>query len=154
MSPKNKCIELPSGISVPVANYKLHGLPEYDTNPLIRALPRILDDEEFVEAVQSYPTSTADERSLPAHLRYHCVERLTGPLPQGYFQPLNRHVELHRMVVVAIMQGYLPRSIASPDHATRVRQIHQALVKAEGHNLDKYLTGETSAREHPTFAKT
>lgn len=142
---QNEQVELPSGICVSVANYKLHGLSEYDSNPLIQALPRILDDEEFVEAVQHYPTNTEDERNLPSKLRYHCVERLTAPIPQGYFQPLTRHVELHRMVVIAIMQGYLPRNIAKSEHAIRARQIHQALMKEEGNNLDKYLTGETSA---------
>ena len=146
MVSQNRWIELPSGMSAIVANYKLHGLPEYDCNPLIQALPRILDDDEFVEKVQHYPLNAADERNLPSKLRYHCVERLTAPIPYGYFQPLNRHIELHRTVITAIMQGYLARDIAKPEHAIRARQIHQALVQADGNNLGEYLMGDTSAQ--------
>ena len=96
--------------------------------------------------MQHQPFSTEDERSLPSELRYHCVERLTAPIPRGYFQPLNRHVELHRVLITAVMQGYLARNIAKPDHAIRATQIHQALVRADGNNLDDYLPRDTSAQ--------
>lgn len=146
MVSQDEWVKLPSGILAMVADYKLHGLPEYDSNPLIQALPRILDDEKFIQKVQHQLFSTEDERSLPSELRYHCVERLTAPIPRGYFQPLNRHVELHRTLITAVMQGYLARNIAKPEHAIRATQIHQALVRADGNNLDDYLPGDTSAQ--------
>ena len=146
MVSQNRWMKLPSGMSAMVANYKLHGLPEYDCNPLIQALPKILDDDEFIEKVQRYPHNTADDRNLSSTLRYHCVERLTASIPYGYFQPLNRHIELHRTVIIAIMQGYVARNIAKPVHAIRASQIHQALVQADGNNLGEYLMGDTSAQ--------
>lgn len=136
---------LPTGKCAVVAKYISHGLPEYDSNPLIQALPPILDDAEFVEEVQHYPRCTSDERNLPAKLRYHCVERLTAPLPEGYFQPLNRHVELHRLVIITIMQGYIARNIKQPEHAIRAGQIHKALIQRGGSYLEEFLNVESSA---------
>lgn len=52
MVSQNRWMKLPSGMSAMVANYKLHGLPEYDCNPLIQALPKILDDDEFIRLLQ------------------------------------------------------------------------------------------------------
>ncbi len=138
-------IVLPSGKRALVAKYISHGLPEYDSNPLIQALPPILDDGEFVEKVQHYPRCTSDEKNLPGKLRYHCVERLTAPIPEGYFQPLNRHIELHRMVIIAIMQGYRSRNIKQPEHAIRGRQIHKALIQGGGSYLKDFLNVESSA---------
>jgi energy-coupling factor transporter ATP-binding protein EcfA2 len=136
---------LPNGKCAVVAKYISHGLPEYDSNPLIQALPPILDDAEFIEEVQHYPLCTSDDRNLPAKLRYHCVERLTAPVPQGYFQPLNRHIELHRLVIITIMQGYIARNIKQPEHAIRAGQIHKALIQRGGSYLEEFLNVESSA---------
>ncbi|MBW4579644.1 MAG: AAA family ATPase [Tildeniella nuda ZEHNDER 1965/U140] len=160
MDPENQWILLPSGIYAHVADYKLHGVPEYDCNPLLQALPAVLEEHEFFERVQSYPSSTSEERNQSPRTRHQFVHRLTGPIPNlhfyhltpnlkpvvnGYFHPLPEHIGIYDAINGAIMQGYIARGIYSPKDAERAQQIHGAAVQKAGHNLAQFISASSSA---------
>jgi hypothetical protein len=84
-------IEISKGKRAAVAKYKDHKLPEYNSNPMIQALPPILSRAEFTEYVTRYPDFAPEEREFDAHYRFHCIERLSR-----YFDPLNKTIDLQQ----------------------------------------------------------
>lgn len=160
MDHESKWILLPSGIYAHIADYKLHGIPEYDCNPLLQALPVVLEEHEFFERVQSYPSSTNEERNQSPRTRHQFVHRLTGPVPNlhfyhlnpnlkpvvnGYFHPLPEHIGIYDAINGAIMQGYIVRGIYSPKDAERAQQIYGAAIQKAGHNLAQFVSTSSSA---------
>ena len=57
-------IEIPKGKRAAVAKYKDHQLPEYNSNPMIQALPPILSRAEFTKYVTRYPDFAPEEREF------------------------------------------------------------------------------------------
>ena len=135
-----KWVEIPNGEWAALAKYNDHQLPEYNSNPLIQALPPILSKEEFVDRVIKSPDYNPAEREIEAQYRFHCIERLSR-----YFDPQNKTVELQKVICVLIMQGYLARNILKPDYARRSRQIYDAIKDGGGKTLDNYVDVPTSA---------
>jgi hypothetical protein len=76
MSSQDEIVIFPNGAIGEAAEYKNQILPEYRGNPLIEALPDILSKEDFIDAVTNYRLFYENDRSLPTHLRLHCVMRL------------------------------------------------------------------------------
>jgi hypothetical protein len=88
-------------------------LSEYSGNPLIEALPPILEDSDEVIDMLSYSDGHHDgEREFGARSRMHRVLRLFR-----YFQPLEQHLDIEERFSLCIRQGYLHRSPLSPDYA-------------------------------------
>ncbi len=137
---EGELVMIPNGKSAIVARYIDQKLPEYNTNPLIQALPPILSSEEFIDKVTRTPDFDEQERQLEAHYRFHCIERLSR-----YFDPQNKTVELQKVINVLIMTGYLARNILTPDYANRSRQIYNAIKDGGGKNLQSYVNLPTSA---------
>ncbi|MEA5505009.1 ATP-binding protein [Halotia wernerae UHCC 0503] len=133
-------VKISNGEWAAVAKYRDHLLPEYNTNPIIRSLPPILSQEKFVEYVTRLPACKSSERELEPQYRFHCIERLSR-----YFDPLNKTVDLQRVVCVLIMQGYLRRNPLQPEYALRSGQIYQAVLSGGGFNLEEYVDVPTSA---------
>jgi AAA domain len=133
-------VKIPNGEWAAVAKYRDHLLPEYNTNPIIRSLPPILSRDKFVEYVTRLPACKSSERELEPQYRFHCIERLSR-----YFDPLNKTVDLQRVVCVLIMQGYLRRNPLQPEYALRSGQIYQAVLSGGGFNLEEYVDVPTSA---------
>ncbi|MGQ4650347.1 AAA family ATPase [Lyngbya aestuarii] len=133
-------VQIPNGERAAVAKYTDQKLPEYNSNPLIQALPPIFSPGEFARRVARLPQFHPQERELERHYRFHCIERLSR-----YFDPQNRSVELQQQICVLIMEGYLGRNLLNPEYARRSRQIYQAIVAGDGKNLDKYVNVPTSA---------
>lgn len=140
METQNEVINIPNGSLAVQAIYTNQGLAEYNTNPLIQALPPIWSQEDFVEQAAIYPNFDPDERNLDAKYRFHCVERLLR-----YFEPLNRHIELEQVICVMIRQGYLARNPLEPEYALRSRQIHQAITQGGALYLENFVNVKTSA---------
>ncbi|PTC00120.1 transposase, partial [Thalassospira xiamenensis] len=56
------------------AEYIPTGMPQYDGNPLIECLPRILSDVDVVRRVGNLPPKPDEaERALPPKLRGHGI---------------------------------------------------------------------------------
>lgn len=133
-------VEIPNGEWAAIAEYNDHKLPEYNSNPLIQALPPILSSNEFIEQVTKLPNYDPAERELDTQYRFHCIERLSR-----YFDPQNKTVELQKVISVLIMQGYLARNILKPEYARRSRQIYAAIKDGGGKTLENYVCVPTSA---------
>ncbi|MDZ8238659.1 MAG: ATP-binding protein [Nostoc sp. ChiQUE01a] len=133
-------VRIPNRELALVAKYIDQKLPEYNANPLIKALPPILSKEEFITKVTRMPVLDAQDRNLEAHYRFHCVERLSR-----YFDPQIRTIELQELISVVIMTGYLSRNPLKPEYASRSRQIYNAIEHGGGKDLENYVNIPTSA---------
>lgn len=135
-------IILPHGKIASVADYKKQFLPEYNGNPLIEALPKILSKGEFSEVVSSYPTFKKSDRLLPPEVRLHCVMRMTN-----YFQPLSKHIDLEQRISRIIRHGYLSRNPLHSQYVLRLREIKKLMNsenREERQNLLDYLSNSKS----------
>lgn len=101
----NSKVQIPSGAIGKIAEYKEQIIEDYRDNPFIEALPNILNKEEVIYKLTSYPTFNESERLLEGHYRYHIVQRLFQ-----YFQPLSIHIDLESRISRMIRQGYLSRN--------------------------------------------
>jgi hypothetical protein len=83
------------------AVYQNCGLPNYDGNPLIAALPKILEPHEAATALTKSVGYDESMRNLNAGLRSHSVHSILE-----FFQPLNAHLDLEGKVSRMIRFGY------------------------------------------------
>lgn len=104
------------------ARYKEQDVADYQGNPLIEALPAIISYEEAAKRLLSYPPIGENERSMPSHIRYHLVLRLSR-----FFQPWAIHTDLEEKISSIIRQGYISRNPLGPDYARTFRTVHQAI---------------------------
>lgn len=133
-------IQIPNGAKAVIAHYRDHKLSEYNDNPMIQALPPIFSPPEFVDYVTRLPKFSPEEKDLEPHYRFHCIERLSR-----YFDPQTHSIELHKLICMLLMQGYLGRNLLEPGYAQRSRQIYEALKSKDGKNLEDYVTVPSSA---------
>ncbi len=105
-------------------------LAEYRGNPLIEALPPILSTEDLGEVLACYPHYTAEERGLPNHLRYHCIQWL-----HRYFEPLSRHFDLQERFSALLRQGYLSRNPRTPAY---VKQLQNGYLRLQKRDLSAF----------------
>lgn len=88
-------------------------LSEFRGNPLIEALPPVIEDSNEVIDMLSHNDGHHDgERQYSPRYRMHFVLRLFR-----YFQPLEQHLDIEERFSLCIRQGYLHRSPLSPDYA-------------------------------------
>lgn len=89
--------------------YNNAALPEHKGNPLIEALPPILEDLELILRFKRKQPCNSDEKQLPAHIRKKCVARIAH-----FLEPSIDYVEVHRAIEDAILQGYTPKNPLKP----------------------------------------
>ena len=94
---------------IPLARYQDQQLPEYQENPLISALPPVLEMQEVIRRLQQLPSFDPQEALLNGQLRAHAIARLL----HSFFQPLSHHLELESKISLMIRQGYIGRNPAS-----------------------------------------
>lgn len=93
-----------NGINVE-ARYIKPELSEYENNPLIEALPRIMTTDDAIERIAHFPDFNDSMRNLPDHLRFHKMEA-----GLRFFSPLDIHLDLERRISCTIRSGYLQRN--------------------------------------------
>ncbi|MDP4086127.1 MAG: ATP-binding protein [Bacillota bacterium] len=106
---------------------------DYESNPLIEALPPIFTEDDVIEHLSVIPSYDEKERSLNANYRFHCVQRLFQ-----YFQPFEKHLDLEQRISRAIRQGYLHRNPMKREEVMRVHESYKAIK--EGKFLKTYQT--------------
>jgi len=105
-------------------------LSEFKGNPLIEALPPILEDSDEVIDMLSYNDGHHDsERQFSPRKRMQCVLRLFR-----YFQPLVQHLDIEERFSLCIRQGYLHRSPLSPEYAKSLAEGYKT-IKSGGYEL-------------------
>ncbi|MFZ3580214.1 AAA family ATPase [Virgibacillus sp. DJP39] len=115
------------------AVYSSQIIQDYESNPLIEALPPIFTDEDVIEQISVFPPFDEKERFLNANYRFHCVQRLFQ-----YFQPFENHLDLEQRISRAIRQGYLHRNPMKIEEVMRTQESYQAIK--EGKFLTNYET--------------
>ena len=133
-------IVLSSGAIAQLAEYKEQEIEEYKNNPLIEALPPIMDKIEAIDKIALYPAFSESERLLKPHLRYHIIQRLFS-----YFQPLSIHLELESKISRLLRQGYIPRNPYSPNLVRNIYEQHQALYNNKEINSSEYFRSTASS---------
>lgn len=103
-------------------------LPEYQGNPFIARLPAILSPREAVRALIDLPAHSEAERAYPAHVRFHCLQRLTT-----YFDPLPQQIELELLLSMLIRQGYLGRNPNTTDFIHRLHNDYERTIRRDIH---------------------
>lgn len=93
------------------AEYQESLLSDYNGNPFIEALPGILSPRAAIEKMRFHPNYSEEERHYPAHLRIHCVERLSDLI-----EPINKHIEVEQFFSRVIRHGYISRNPLSKDN--------------------------------------
>jgi hypothetical protein len=106
---------------------------DYESNPLIEALPPIFTEDDVIEHLSVLPSYDEKERLLNATYRFHCVQRLFQ-----YFQPFEKHLDLEQRISRAIRQGYLHRNPMIREEVMRVHESYKAIK--EGKFLKTYQT--------------
>ncbi|MFS0752622.1 ATP-binding protein [Oceanobacillus sp. 1P07AA] len=98
-------IFLPNGMEAIKAEYKKFPLQEFNQNPLIQALPPLLDKAAIIRKLMVRPIYKDEEKYVDSAYRIYMVNRLFQ-----LFTPLPVHVEVWNMIHSLIMQGYLARN--------------------------------------------
>jgi hypothetical protein len=119
---------------IPEAIYKKQGLPEYDTNPFIAALPSINSRKAAIDVLRDLPSFAEEELNLSAEIRVHAMQRLIT----DFFQPQAQHINLETRIGILIRQGYKGRNPATPDFIKHLNNGYDRIV-----NKDIYLTTRT-----------
>ncbi|WP_333834427.1 ATP-binding protein [Rubrimonas sp.] len=98
-------------------------LPEYRDNPFINRLPPLCDHHAVLDGLTDLPAFDPAERTYPAHIRLHCLQRLTR-----YFDPNERHLDLDQRLDLMIRQGYVGRDPLTTGYMDHVTNGHARVV--------------------------
>ena len=104
------------------AQYHKQLLDEYRGNPLIEALPDIWTEDEVIRKLTRVAPHNDSERGYAPELRYHCIARLS----QGYYQPLEQHIDIEVRISRCLRQGYLSRNPLAPAYARTLAEGFEA----------------------------
>lgn len=101
-------------------NSGFDNLPEYSGNPFIARLPQVMSRSQILSRLRNLPIFDEKERNFPAHLRKHCVLRLSN-----YFEPIDRHIQFCEKFDMLLRQGYISRNPLTGDYMQRLQNSHE-----------------------------
>ena len=107
------------------ANYREPLLNAHRGNPLIEALPPILDEREAARRLRNPIPYDLSERELPSHLRLQQLRVCTQ-----FFVPLGRHIELEQRISATLRVGYLGRNPRTPGYLARMHILAEAAARS------------------------
>ncbi len=93
------------------AVYRAAELPHYVGNPLIEALPSILEPPDAADAMAFLPDYQTEDRGRSDAVRLHFIE-----MAQQFFEPLDCHIDLQQRFSRMIRAGYVGRNVANPGY--------------------------------------
>jgi len=103
-------------------------LPEYDSNPFIASLPPLQSKKDVLASLAMKPIYDQKERLYPAHIRMHCIMRL-----EGYFEPLERQIQLAQRFDMLLRRGYVGRNPLTTDYIHRLKN---GVERYEANSID------------------
>ncbi|WP_170138833.1 ATP-binding protein [Oceanobacillus chungangensis] len=116
-------IFLPNGMEAIKAEYKEFPLEEFNQNPLIQALPPLLDKAATIKKLMVKPIYKKEERNVDSAYRIYMVNRLFQ-----LFTPLPVHIEVWNMIHSLIMQGYLARNPFDKDYKQYINESGKEII--------------------------
>ncbi|MGO2263488.1 AAA family ATPase [Halomonas sp.] len=116
---------LPSGMVNAI--YRETCVPHYQANPLIEALPPILERKQLRAALGGKIEHRPADIFLDGQTRIHVISQLLD----SFFQPLARHIELESKISIMLRQGYVGRNLATGDLATHVQNGYERIMQGD-----------------------
>lgn len=104
-----------------VAKYTPARLPRHKDNPLIEALPPVLEEEDILAKLSKKPQFEVAQREWPTAERIEALETL-----MNFRVPLHRHVEMSSTLTSMIRNGYVGRAPRTAEHARRYQAIYES----------------------------
>lgn len=114
---------LPSGMVSAV--YRETGVPSYQGNPFIEALPPILERKQLRDGLGGSIELRPADIYLDGETRIHIISHLLD----GFFQPLARHIELESKISIMLRQGYVGRNLATGDLSTHIQNGYERIMQ-------------------------
>ncbi|GAA4895874.1 AAA family ATPase [Ferrimonas pelagia] len=106
------------------AVYADPGTERYRGNPLIEALPPIMDlpalKKNLVGKVEYHPKDCFD----PGHIRAHHISTLLD----DFFQPLSMHMQLEEKISIMIRRGYVGRNVSDGSLNRKMQEGYQRIM--------------------------
>ncbi|TNC81904.1 MAG: transcriptional antiterminator [Oleiphilus sp.] len=124
-----------------VAEYNDTGVPQYDDNPFIEALPPILSVKQAGTNLKGRILYKPLDRNADAKARMHMVVSLLD----DYFQPLSQHVLLEERISMMIRRGYVGRNLNDGSLNRKLQEGYE-LIKSDGTQPVNFATEKTTAR--------
>ena len=116
------------------AVYKSQALAEFMGNPLIEALPDLMDSEEIISRLSEFPPYSQEERLMGARERLQQAERL-----RHFHQPCIHDLDIAYKVARCIRWGYINRNPREAQHFRELAMSYNA--HKIGEREYRYLTG-------------
>lgn len=116
---------LPSYIIL--ADYRETGIPRYNDNPFIEALPPILEPNSVIEALRSRVDIVYSDKSASPTKRSHLLVGLMN----NFFQPIIRHVQLESKLSIMLREGYVGRNLESGNLAQHLQEGYKRVKDGE-----------------------
>jgi len=103
------------------ANYRKQKISDYADNPLIEALPPILEtEEEVIDAFYNFPLISEEERKLTPRVKSHILWRV-----KSFLQPLPAHIRLETIVSTLIRNSYKSRHPLDVQYKKKMQVLNQ-----------------------------
>lgn len=107
--------------SFELAEYKEQKISDYSGNPLIEALPLILENEDdVIDAFYDFPIISAEEKRLSPRLKSHILWRV-----KNFLQPLPAHIRLESIVSILIRNSYKSRNPIDAQYKRKIQVLNQ-----------------------------
>lgn len=104
-----------------IADYKEQKISDYAGNPLIEALPPILESEdEVIDAFYNFPYISDEEKRLSPRLKSHLLWRV-----KSFIQPLPAHIRLESIVSTLIRNSYKSRNPLDAQYKRKMQVLNQ-----------------------------
>ncbi len=126
------------------AVYRTQKISDYAGNPLIEALPPILEtEEEVIDAFYHFPIISEDEKRLSSRVKSHVLWRV-----KSFLQPLPAHIRLESIVSTLIRHSYRSRNPLDAQYKRKMQMLNQmkSLKECTTEDLEtNYQVGSTTA---------
>lgn len=116
---------LPSGMVNAV--YRETGVPSYQGNPLIEALPPILERKQLKAGLGGSIKFRPADIYLDGETRIHIISQLLD----GFFQPLARHIQLESKISIMLRGGYVGRNLATGDLSAHIQNGYERIMRGD-----------------------
>jgi ABC-type oligopeptide transport system ATPase subunit len=113
------------------AEYKKQLLKEYSDNPLIEALPNILEQDDVFKKIYKPIYYSKEERLLPSQIRIQCVYRL-----RDYIEPMLIHMEIESRISTILRRGYVGRNPLSKEFVKEINSSARKLFEESPYGED------------------
>lgn len=110
-----------------IAKYHQSGIQSYDGNPLIEALPPIVDPYIGAKSLRQRLDFTDNDYLAPKPIRAHNICRILDE----YFQPLSAHARLAERIDTMIRLGYVARNPVTGDLHKHLQNGYERLATGD-----------------------